>query len=221
MHERRSDLLGGIMKQTSFFKNIKKSFGPKDLIGKRKHRRPLSSRHVMHLVLRSEKVVKLGRFFKFKNMIKKELYRLANKFGIKIYRVTIAGNHIHLNIQIQSRALYVKFISAFTGIVALKILKSKVAVLDNLSDINKTLAPSDEKFWISRPFTRILSWGKDLRTALNYTVQNHYEALGILSYENRNANTLSERLWAREYAPASYDDQRDAAQGIGQMILNI
>jgi len=176
----------------------------------------------MHLVLRSEKVVQLGRFYKFKNMIKRELYRLTKKFGIRIYRVSICGNHIHLNIQIQNRELYVKFIAAFTGIVALKILKSKLENGTTLgaSGENNTLAPG-EKFWVARPFTRILNWGRDTKTAFNYTVQNHYESLGILSHKNRNANTLSERLFPREYAPASYEDQLDAAMGIGQLVLQI
>ena len=61
--------LGGEMKQTSFFKNQKKSFGPQDLIGKRKVARPLSTRHAIHLVLKSDQVVKFGSFYKYKKIL--------------------------------------------------------------------------------------------------------------------------------------------------------
>lgn len=195
------------MKQISFLPRIKKSFGPEDLKGKRKGERILSSRQAIHLILKSDIVLEFGRFYKYKKMIAAELKKFSEKFGIRIYSYEINSDHIHLIIQIQNREQYKRFIAAFTGSVAKKIAKLNQDKIDSLSNRNKTLAPLEKlefeslgaragkiKFWKTRPFTRIIEWGKDFRTTQNYLYQNKMESLRIAKYEERNANTILERI---------------------------
>jgi len=191
------------MKQTSFFPKIKKSFGPEDLEGKRKGERILSSRQALHLILKSDVIIEFGRFYKYKKIIAAELNKFSIKFGVRIYNYEINSDHIHLIIQIQNRELYNRFIAAFTGSVAKKIMfLNKVAALNP----NKTLAPAKRadtnltspiykiKFWKARPFTRIIEWGQDFNTLQNYLYQNKMESFGIANYKDRNASTIIERV---------------------------
>lgn len=205
------------MKQDSFFPKIKKAFGPQDLCNKRKEARTLSSRHAIHLILKSTKIKDYGSFYKYKKLIKEEMQKFSNKFGLKIFSYTIMNDHIHLIIQIQNRNAYTYFVQAFAGSVALKIVKLKKGenlskatnsdiALNDVSTHNKTLAPNTLKktkgqqnfktkgFWFARPYTRILEWGKDLQTTLDYLYQNEMEAIGMARYSERNASTIHQRL---------------------------
>jgi hypothetical protein len=46
---------------------------------------------------------------------------------------------------------------------------------------NKPVIPQGQRFWSQRPFTRIVSWGKDFNSVLSYVKLNSLEALGFLS----------------------------------------
>jgi hypothetical protein len=43
------------------------------------------------------------------------------------------------------------------------------------------IIPEGQRFWSQRPFTRIVSWGKDFNSVLAYVKLNSLEALGFLS----------------------------------------
>lgn len=187
--------------QTSFFQNSKKTFGPKDLCGKRKTARRLSSRHALHLVLRSEKVKTFGSFYKHKKLVSNEIHKFAKQFGVRVFRNAIAGNHLHLTIQIQNREAYTKFIQSLSGTLARKIMKS------------------GKNFWSARPFTRILNWGRDYRRASNYVRQNELEAYGQLGYQDRNADTLDHRTKHWPTSITSYEEAFWAAVGDGQQAF--
>jgi hypothetical protein len=46
---------------------------------------------------------------------------------------------------------------------------------------DKPTIPQGQRFWSQRPFTRIVSWGKDFNSVLTYVKLNSLEALGFLS----------------------------------------
>jgi hypothetical protein len=46
---------------------------------------------------------------------------------------------------------------------------------------DKPVIPVGQRFWSQRPFTRIVSWGKDFDSVLAYVKLNSLEALGFLS----------------------------------------
>lgn len=43
-----------------------------------------------------------------------------------------------------------------------------------------------QKFWQFRPFSRVLSWGRDYKTCFQYLQQNTLEAFGFIIYRKRN-----------------------------------
>lgn len=128
----------------------------------RKTARPLSSRNAIHLVMRAD-VAKSGSLLMSRSAIKLYLQKLASDLHVKIYACALVSSHIHMTVRFLSRGHYKKFIRAFTGVLARR-LKIK---------------------WLLRPYTRILSWGRALKVAIEYTEQNHLEAFGLIPYQPR------------------------------------
>lgn len=89
--------------------------------------------------------------------------RQAILFGVRVYDSALNWLHIHLLIRVKNRRDYVKFIRSLTAIIALKA---------------KAYSSKFERIFNLRPFTRILSWGKDFKNALDYHVLNQLESLG-------------------------------------------
>ncbi|MEK6556442.1 MAG: transposase [Bdellovibrionota bacterium] len=154
------------MKQKTLFKlsDYKSEFGGALASAKRKARRPLSSKNAIHLVLRAN-IKRSGSLLKYRATIDNCFLIFAKSFGVKIYKKALVSNHIHITALFNSRDNYRKFIRAFTGSLAKK-LKIK---------------------WHLRPWTRVLSWGRDFKTALKYVMQNHLEAIQAIPYQTRKA----------------------------------
>ncbi len=131
------------MKQYSMFTSPqKKCFGGSLLIGKRKCRRPLSTKHAMHLTLRSDLVVSLGTFLRHRKFIEQQLKFASEKWGLRVYRHGIEANHIHILVKIPNRTAYKYFIQYFTGVLA--------------NFINPNRTGEQRRFWTFRPHTRIV-----------------------------------------------------------------
>ncbi len=146
----------------SFLKDYKKEFGGSLLEGKRKAERPLSTKHPLHLILKSS----CSGVFNPGNISLEKLIRSqAKKFGIKIYELALNWSHIHFILKIESRKDYNKFIRSLTAALAKRIRKLK---------------PHLEVIFDLRPFTRIISWGRDFKRVLEYALLNQMEAFGLV-----------------------------------------
>lgn len=146
----------------SFMKDYKKEFGGSLLLGKRKTKRPLSTKNPIHLVLKS---CEKNLFNPGNRSLEKLIHYEAAKFGIKIYDLALNWSHIHILFRLQNKTDYVKFIRSLTAILAIKIRKAK---------------PKLKTIFNLRPFTRIISWGRDFKKALNYQTLNQLESWGLI-----------------------------------------
>jgi REP element-mobilizing transposase RayT len=143
-----------------FFRSSNLYFGGEDLEGKRKAQRPLSIKTPIHLVLKSE----TQRIFQPQNAsLRRMILELAWKFEIKIHELAINWNHIHFIIQIKERKDYVRFIRALTS---------------KLAQAARKVNPKAGKLFSLRPYTRIVSWGRDFENAIEYIYKNIFEAFG-------------------------------------------
>lgn len=149
-------------KQLSFLSTPKLEFGGSLLLNRRKTARILATKKPIHLVLKGD-VKQSGSLRKKERQIEFEIQKWALKFDIKLYRFSINSDHIHLNIKIGSKESYRKFIKAVTGRIA-QITKIK---------------------FIFRPYTKIMSWGREFRSFINYTIQNEEEAMGLRAFTQR------------------------------------
>jgi transposase IS200 family protein len=112
------------MRQTgfSFLRDYKKEFGGSLLAGKRKTARPLSVKKPIHLVLKSTG----GSCFNPGNRKLESLIRShADKYGIKLYEISLNWSHIHLLIRLPSREAYLAFIRTMTSLMVSLLSKIK------------------------------------------------------------------------------------------------
>ena len=148
-------------RQISFFKKTDNQFGGSLLKGKRKTARTLDSRKPIHFVLKSKKSIYLSLHRK---VLRQLLYQYAKKLGIKVYKESVQKDHWHFCLKITNRYLYRAFIRALTGTIARQLGKG---------------------LWTQRPFSRIVTWGRDFSTVLNYILLNECEVAGIVPYAIR------------------------------------
>jgi REP element-mobilizing transposase RayT len=153
-------------KQLSLFNEmqVSKTFGGQSLVGKRKSKRPLSTKLPIHLILRANQQVKrkqVAKVFSFRgkknNFI---LNSVAKRFQVKVYQSVFNHTHLHLIIVIPSRHAYIGFV---------RILSAKLSGLAGL--------PKGQLFAL-RPYTRIASWGRQFQKLINYMKKNSCEAIG-------------------------------------------
>jgi REP element-mobilizing transposase RayT len=143
-------------------------FGGILLRGNAKEKRPLSNKDAIHLVLKSQLAVGGRSFLQKKNSVRIEsiIRKAAADNGLKIYHFVNVGNHLHLVVKLQQsnlaagRAAFHSFIRAVTGLIARHVLGAE---RNNRKGI---------KFWQARPFTRILSWGRDYNFICRYMAKN-------------------------------------------------
>ena len=209
------------MRQTSFsfIQDYKKQFGGSLLLGKRKSKRPLSTKSPIHLILKSES----GKFFNPRNESLDQLIRYqAKKFNIKIYDLAQNWSHIHLLIRLHSREDYVKFIRALTSIMAARIRRHLgESGHRNESNLTSRSAHMDtEKIFTLRPFTRVVSWGRDFRNALRYHRINILEAFGkirrakktkLVSKKRKSITEKTGRIFTRQVRSLAGQGRRQLA----------
>ena len=160
--------------------------------------RPLSSKQALHIVLRSDFAQGDRSLLKHERVIRNTLLKQGRRHGVKVYRVANAGNHLHLLVRFTKRRGLQNFLRGSCGLIARKVLgaergrakkwdtylapgKSPQSSTPTKPQKDKPLIPEGQRFWSQRPFTRIVSWGKDFNSVLSYVKLNSLEALGFLS----------------------------------------
>ena len=110
------------MKQQSFFKPTRKEHGGVLSLRSRRSRRPLSTSQPLHLTLRSDFAYGSRSLLKHQALINHIGKKFSRRFGVRIYRQAICGNHLHLLIRGTSRVGLQNFFRVFAGHVAQQIL---------------------------------------------------------------------------------------------------
>jgi REP element-mobilizing transposase RayT len=147
-----------------------KRFGGLQLKGNPRIARPISLKKPVHLVLKSELARGSRSFLRkpFEARIEASVRRLSKLTNIRVFRFVNAGDHLQLILHIRSRKAFHKFVRALSGHIARIVL-----------DAERGRA-QEKKFWIARPFTRILNWKKDFIQCKNHIAKNLIFALGFI-----------------------------------------
>lgn len=162
------------------FSEVYSFYGGELALGKRKSRRPLSSRKPLHLVLKANRFVNL---FKDGAFVKSKLGRYAKLSGIRIYSLSIQRDHIHLCIRIHDRNLYKKFVRCLTGVLAKHFGKG---------------------LWKVLPFTRVGQWGRGFAVLKSYLQKNEDEIYGVVPYQKRKNHYRKYKLSPPILKPNSF-----------------
>lgn len=169
MRPRQESLLPGFSPHTAAI-----AHGGEHTLGKRKARRPFDPKQALHVVLRSSKARGSWSMLQDRNAahIHAFTYRLANRWGVRIYRFANVGNHIHLLIRARSRAVFQRFIRELSGTIAIIVTGAKKA-----SPLKKN--SQNRGFWDHLVFTRIVHFGRDYEQVARYLIKNLFEGAGV------------------------------------------
>jgi REP element-mobilizing transposase RayT len=123
--------------------------------------RPLRRHRPIHLVMKSRMAIGSRSMLspKHAEAIRHLLDRQARKFSIKVFHYANGGHHIHMILKISTRVKFANFLRAITGLIARRILGAE----KHRQKLTRHL-----RFWVSRPFTRVASWGRPYLILVNY-----------------------------------------------------
>ena len=137
--------------------------------------RPISTRHSMHMTLRSSKAKGKYAFLMSPNRekVNRIIRQFCGRYGIKLYMLAIGYNHIHFQIRVTNRYTWKPFIRGLSAAIAMAVTGAA-----------KTRALK-EKFWDARPWTRVSEWGKAYWATNHYIIMNEMEAGGLIPQQPR------------------------------------
>ncbi len=95
-------------------------------------------------------------------MIDQVIHFYAKKYFVDVIRMANVSNHLHLQIKLRKRHFYFHFIRVVTGVIAKKMAR----------------LGASEKFWDSRPFTRIAIGLRAFLGLQDYIAVNILEGMG-------------------------------------------
>lgn len=125
-----------------------------------KTKRRFRPKLALHVVIRSSQAHGSRSFFRHNKALSHVLESQASRHCINVYAAANAGNHMHLLIQAPSRDHLSNFLRALTGRIA-------------------QLVDAAKGFWDARPFSRIVSWGRDFKNVARYIGINANESTGM------------------------------------------
>jgi len=179
-------------KQTKLFKKMnshkQSRFGGSLLKGSHpKTKRPFLPHLALHVVLKMNpkicdesdpKVFTRKSLFVFMNEIDSVLQEQSRRHKIRVLGAANSGNHLHLVIQAPSKEHLTSFLKAFSG---------RVAQIVQGEKLEKSRKSFKEKFWEARPYSRLVSFGTDLKGLLRYIGINVTETVLGISREGTRA----------------------------------
>lgn len=120
--------------------------------------------------------------------VKHEVYRAATQWGVKIYRFTNAGNHLHLVVHSKNRQNIARFLKVASGMIARAVTGAKKG-----NPVGK--------FWDRLAYSRIVEWGRDFLNLKSYLDLNEIEALGWWDLSARKQKARSGSHHFKETGP--------------------
>lgn len=140
----------------------------------RKVARPFDSKKLSHAVFKAA-VGDTFRFTKFQEPIQKIILETASRYGIRLRELAVNHDHIHVLFYTKSREAQARF---------LRLVSADIGRW--YKGIRKKFGLAPKILWMSRPFTRLVSWGtKSVANVTRYIQKNHNEAMGFVAYAPR------------------------------------
>ncbi len=102
----------------------------------------------------------------YRDRIAQLVERVANKYGIRVYRFANFGNHAHLLVQARARPEFQGFLRELSG---------RIATL-----VTGAVKGRPDGFWDGLAWSRLVSWGRDWKALHRYLIANLFEAEGWL-----------------------------------------
>jgi REP element-mobilizing transposase RayT len=208
------------MKQLNLIKPSKKEHGGIHSLGRRRSRRPITTKEPLHITLHSDFAKGSRSLLRHRPLINHVIQKASKRFGIRVYQRAICGNHIHLLIRGRCRTDIQNFFRVVAGHIAQGILQEfplleseHTCVVSAVGgahrdapdtrrggapharevhkDANKKTektkgcVKNQRKFWALLIYSRVVTWGREYKTVMNYIHKNILEALNLIAYTPR------------------------------------
>lgn len=163
----------------------------------RRAARPFSKSEALHITMRSRVAVgdRLLLSKRNRDWLKTYLPNVARRFTVRVYSYSNNGNHLHLVLKTTDRENLSNFFRVLSGVIARRVLRTEKG---------RKLGVT---FWDSRPFSRIISWGREFWNVMRYMERSKLEASGTLSYRKRSER--DDRATRSYLDGLAYLNQRD------------
>lgn len=183
------------MQQISFFKSARRDHGGALSISKRRSRRPLSTKHPIHLTLRSELAKGPRALTRHRPLVNFILKKSAALFRIRVYQKAICGNHLHFLVRGKRREDLQNFFRVLSGHIAQEILRQHPLQETGGAPKEGRGSPlgclkNRRKFWDLLLYSRLLTWGREFRIVHRYIQQNTLEAMKLIAYTRRKPDIV-------------------------------
>lgn len=149
-----------------------------------KKKRPFRAKLPLHIVMKSSKAAGQRSFLRFNTAIEQIIEGLAKRHHIHLIAAANGGNHLHLLISAPSRDAFNAFVRGVTGRVA--------QLLGKNDQKNAGMHRGSKSFWDARPFSRLVSPGRDFKNVCRYLGLNAMESL--LGMPRSAARQMSQRI---------------------------
>lgn len=138
-----------------------------------KRSRPIATKQAIHLVMRSTLARGERSFLKRRRRLEALVRGRAAAEGIRVYDFANVGNHLHIVMRVPSHRAYKSYVRALSGLIARQILDAE------RGRAWKGTEDHGSRFWDTRPYTRIVTWGRDYAQLKSYVELNRAEAAGV------------------------------------------
>ncbi len=173
---------------------VGKPFGGSKFKGNPKTKRPFSSRHYTHLILKSSKAKGAHSFLarKHQKRVNQAVRRLAGHFGVELREYANVGNHLHLLVKARRREQMSDYLRALAGVLVRIVMgcekgnplnrarqrpRGSGAKSGRAACLGSDVSMDDQKFWDARPYTKIVAIGlMPFRKIRNYFEKNRGQA---------------------------------------------
>lgn len=149
-----------------------------ELLRKKMNRtaRPFSSRHSMHMILKSSRAAGRNSFGYggHPRAVRQLIDRHCVKYGVKLIRYSNNFNHLHMHLKFTSRAVYLRFVRSLTGSLAMAVTGAR-KMRSLAAQVGAT------KFFDHRPYTSVVTNYRQYRMTNEYIDKNRMESVGIWS----------------------------------------
>ncbi|MEO5667287.1 MAG: transposase [Bdellovibrionota bacterium] len=142
-----------------------------------KTKRPFSKKLAVHLVLRSSHATGPRSLLRQGRRVDEILIEEARKQNLKLHGAANAGNHLHLLVQAPSRDHLNAFLRAVSSRISMLVTGARKGTPQTQA-LSKHAAAS-ARFWDQRPFSRLVSVGRDFMNTLAYISLNSTESAGF------------------------------------------
>lgn len=137
----------------------------------------------MHIVLKSSQAVGRHSLLRHNFEIQELLDKQAARHNVEVFAAANGGNHLHLLIKTNSREELAAFLRSLAGRIAQLVMGKKR---------ESRKQAFCQSFWDARPFSRLVSWGRDFKNVCRYLGINASESL--LGFSRQAARDMSRQI---------------------------